>query len=348
DGYLKISEPAVINNPDSLPLPATHLVKNSFYRRKQQGSVVIMASRGCPLRCSYCAVSADSGLPYRKRGGASILKEIERAILDENVGFIDFEDENLTIDRAWFMELIAGISDLRKLRDFELRAMNGLYPPALDKSMIVAMRAAGFRTLNLAVGSFDKQQLKQFRRPDVGNAHGLVLELCQKHGLDAVSYLIAGAPGQCAETSLNDLLRLARQNTIAGLSVFYPAPGSLDYKRAADLGILPPHLSLMRSSTLPLNHTTSRLEAVTLLRLSRIINFIKSLEQDQIPMPAPRSFCDFEMPAQAERLERGLLLLGWFLGDGIIRGITPEGEVFEHPTALELTRKFIRAAAAHF
>ena len=348
DGSLKIAEPAVINDPDSLPLPATHLVKNSFYRRKQQGSVVIMASRGCPLRCSYCAVSADSGLPYRKRGVASILKEIERAILDENVGFIDFEDENLTIDRAWFMELIAGITDLRKMRDFELRAMNGLYPLALDESMIIAMRDAGFRTLNLAVGSFDKQQLKQFRRPDVGQAHGRVLELCQKHGLDAVSYIIAGAPGQCAETTLNDLLRLARQNTIAGLSVFYPAPGSLDYKRAAELGILPPHLSLMRSSTLPLNHTTSRLEAVTLLRLSRIINFIKSLEQDQIPMPAPRSFCDFKMPAQAERLERGLLLLGWFLGDGIIRGITPEGEVFEHPTTLELTRKFIRAAAFHF
>ncbi|MEA3333957.1 MAG: radical SAM protein [Pseudomonadota bacterium] len=344
DGTLQIGEPAVINNPDASPLPATHLLKNSFYRRKQQGSAVIMASRGCPLRCSYCAVSADSGLPYRKRGVASVLSEIERAVLVENVGFIDFEDENLTIDRAWFMELIAGISALRKRHDFELRAMNGLYPPALDEALIVAMRDAGFRTLNLAVGSFDRLQLKRFRRPDVGRAHDQALKLCRKHGLDAVSYLIAGAPEQYAETTLNDLLRLVRQNSIIGLSIFYPAPGSLDYQRSADLGILPQHHSLMRSSALPLNHATSRLETVTLLRLSRIINFIKFLQKEQIVLPGARPFCNVTLAAgqdPAERIERGVLLLSWFFDDGIIRGVTPEGEVYEHPTALELTLKFI-------
>ncbi len=342
DGSLKIAEPAVIDAPDALPLPATHLVKSSFYQRKQQGSAVIMASRGCPLCCSYCAVSADTGLPYRKRGVASVLREIERAVGAENVGFIDFEDENLTLDRVWFMDLIAGISELRKMRNFELRAMNGLYPPSLDEAMIVAMRDAGFKTLNLAVGSFDSKQLKQFRRPDVGRAHARVLQLCQKHRLEAVSYIIAGAPGQQAETSLDDLLRLARQNTIAGLSVFYPAPGSLDYSRAADLGLLPLHLSLMRSSALPLNHTTSRLESVTLLRLSRIINFIKSLQKEQVTLPSPEPFCDLDLSAYSERHERGLLLLSWFFNDGVIRGITPEGEVYEHPTALVLTRKFLR------
>ncbi|MCD6429800.1 MAG: B12-binding domain-containing radical SAM protein [Deltaproteobacteria bacterium] len=342
DGSLHISEPAVITDLDSRPLPATSLLKRSFYMRKQRGSAVIMASRGCPLRCSYCAVSADSGLPYRKRCVASVLREIERAVSCENVGFVDFEDENLTIDRPWFMDLIGGISTLRKGRDFELRAMNGLYPPALDETMIVAMRDAGFQTLNLAVGSFDSGQLKQFRRPDVGRAHDRVLKLCQKYDLEAVSYLIAGAPGQQAETSLNDLLRLARQKTIVGLSVFYPAPGSLDYSRAVDLGILPSNLSLMRSSALPISHTTSRLETVTLLRLSRIINFIKFLQKDHVELPAPQPFCDHDLSAYLERTERGLLLLSWFLDDGVIRGITHDGEVYEHPTALNLTRKFLQ------
>lgn len=342
DGTLHISDPSVIKDPDSRPLPATKLLKNSFYRRKQQGSAVIMASRGCPLRCSYCAVSADSGLPYRKRGVASVLNEIERAVCQENVGFIDFEDENLTIDRAWFMELIKGIFALRQGRDFELRAMNGLYPPSLDEAMILAMREAGFRTLNLAVGSFDPEQLKQFRRPDVGRAHDRVLKLCRKHGLEAVSYVIAGAPGQFAETTLNDLLRLVRQDTVVGLSIFYPAPGSLDYQRAVELEILPDHFSLMRSSAFPLDHTTSRLESVTLLRLSRIINFIKLLQKEGFALPAPRSFAEVDLSAYPGRRERGLLLLSWFLDDGVIRGITFEGEIYTHQTALELTGKFLR------
>jgi len=123
-----------------------------------------------------------------------VLLEIRRAVIDNDVGFIDFEDENLTIDRAWFMDLIAGISSLRQERDFELRAMNGLYPPSLDETMIIAMAGAGFQTLNLAVGSFDSRQLKQFRRPDVVHTHDQALKLCKKHGLDAVSYIIADAP----------------------------------------------------------------------------------------------------------------------------------------------------------
>jgi radical SAM superfamily enzyme YgiQ (UPF0313 family) len=342
DGSLHIAKPAVISKLDSRPLPAAQLLKQSFYQRKKRGSAVIMASRGCPLRCSYCAVSADSGLPYRRRSVTSVLREIDLAVSRDNVGFIDFEDENLTINRSWFMDLLTGISALRKKWDFELRAMNGLYPPSLDETIIIAMREAGFLTLNLAVGSFDSRQLKQFRRQDVGKAHDRLLELCKKHGLNAVSYIIAGAPGQKSETSLNDLLRLGRQNTIVGLSVFYPAPGSLDYKRAADFGILPPHLSLMRSSALPLSHTTNRGEVATLLRLSRIINFIKSLQKDQISLPAPKAFCNPDLSACTERMERGLLLLGWFFDDGVIRGITPEGEVYEHPTALDLARKFLR------
>ncbi len=342
DDSLHITEPAVISNLDSRPLPATHLLKQSFYMRKKRGTAVIMASRGCPLHCSYCAVSADSGLPYRKRGVASVLQEITRAVIDNDVGFIDFEDENLTIDRSWFMDLIAGISALRQERNFELRAMNGLYPPSLDETMIIAMAKAGFQTLNLAVGSFDGRQLKQFRRPDVGQAHDRTLELCKKHGLDAVSYIIAGAPGQKAESTLHDLLHLERQNTIVGLSVFYPAPGSLDYSRAAALGVLPPHLSLMRSSALPLNQMMNRGKTATLLRLSRIINFIKSLQEDRIALPAPKPFYNLDLSTYSEREERGLLLLSWFFYDGVIRGITPEGKVYEHPTALDLTRKFLQ------
>ena len=68
---------------------ASHLLKQSFYRRKQHGSAVIMASRGCPLRCSYCAVSADCGLPFRKRDVATTLSEIEQAVTTDDVGFID-------------------------------------------------------------------------------------------------------------------------------------------------------------------------------------------------------------------------------------------------------------------
>jgi len=350
DGSLSVSEPAVVDVGGGFRPPASHLLKRSFYQRNHKDSVVVMASRGCPLRCSYCAVSSDSGLPYRKRSVKSILGEIEQALDDGDVGLIDFEDENLTIDRKWFMELILGIAVLRQGCDFELRAMNGLYPPALDEEIVAAMKKAGFKELNLAVGTFDRMQLERFRRPDVSRAYAQVLQLCRKYELEAVSYIIAGAPGQTALTTLDDLLKLSRLNTIIGLSVFYPAPGSLDFQRAADLKILPEQLTLMRSSAIPLSHTTTRDESITLLRLSRIINFIKLLRKNRIEIPHCLGFSekiDFSggfaagLPDISTRNEQGITILQKFFADGIIRGLTPEGELYEHPTVLDLTRRFI-------
>ena len=102
--------------------------------------------------------------------------------------------------------------------------------------------------------------------------------MADKHGMETVSYIIAGAPGQKLEDSLNDLVYLAGKKTLVGLSVFYPAPGSVDYNICREKNLLPEHFSLMRSSALPICDTTSRLSLVTLLRLTRILNFMKSIQ----------------------------------------------------------------------
>ena len=337
DGTLRISPPAVVKDPAALPAPAGHHLARKFYRRRGRGAIVVMASRGCPLSCSYCAVNRFSWQTYRRRPVVAVLREIALELQRDTIGFIDFEDENLSLDRSWFAELLAGLEKLRRGRDFEVRAMNGLFPPSLDRELVGRMAAAGFKTLNLAVGTFEHRQLERFRRPDVGPALFRVLDWCRETGLEAVSYLIAAAPGQSAAATLDDLFILARQPTIIGLSLFYPAPGSLDYERVRKLGLLPEQFSLLRSSALPVAHRTSRLEAVTLLRLSRMINFCKKLECEGVALPPAVPFPGVVAGAAGGggdygvRLETGRQLLGWFLADGRIRGRTPAGEVYEHP-----------------
>ncbi|MDY6831711.1 MAG: radical SAM protein [Thermodesulfobacteriota bacterium] len=340
DATLHISPPAVVENLNAMPLPAVHLVDQAFYTRRKRGSAVVTASRGCPLACSYCAVGNQT-VPFRKRGIPSVAAEIEQAVTHYNAGFIDFEDENLTMDRAWFMELLNVVGPLARDREVELRAMNGLFPPSLDEAMVAAMKAAGFKTLNLSVGSFSSDQQRRFNRPDVGRAHDRAVSWCEKHGLEAVSYIIAGAPDQAPETTINDLVHLLGLPTLAGLSVFYPAPGSRDFEHAAEQGLLPAHLCLMRSSALPLSHATSRTDAVTLLRLSRIVNFIKALEKNHLPLPKPAPVTDERMAACETRIEKGVLLLAGFFHDAKIRGVTRTGRVYEHIVSMDLTRRFL-------
>jgi len=43
-----------------------------------------------------------------------------------------------------------------------------------------------------------------------------------------------------------------------------------------------------------------------------------------------------------DRMETGIKLLQMFLKDGKIRGITPDGDIFEHRISSELSKKFIQ------
>jgi len=340
DGTLHISEPAMMEDLDHYPLPAMHLVKHSFYRRGRQGSAVIVSSRGCPMKCTYCSLGS-SALKYRRRCVESVLCEIENAITRYDTGFIDFEDENLSLDRKWFLKLLNEIRIRFREYRLELRAMNGLFPPSLDEEMIQKMKDAGFKTLNLSLGSTSPAQLRKFQRPDVREAVEKVILLSGKYDLEVVCYVIAGAPDQNAEDSLADILYLARKKVLAGISVFYPSPGSADFELSEKAGILPDHFSMMRSSALPLSHTTSRLESVTILRLGRIVNFMKSLTDRGMAISEPSPFRKGDITDISDRRKIGKELLGWFLHDGKIRGVTPDGKVFEHNISTELTKAFI-------
>ena len=344
DGTIQSNPPARMQNLDDYPLPAAGLINQKFYSRKNGASAVIVASRGCPLKCSYCSFGNQPDLSYRIKRVDTVIREIERFADQNNTGFIDFEDENLSLDRRWFLRLLNEISDRFGQARFELRAMNGLYPPSLDEEVVGAMKTAGFKTLNLSLGSTGKQQLNQFNRADVSSAFDRTLKLAERYELSAVGYVICAAPFQRVGDSVADLLFLAGRRVLAGVSVFYPAPGSKDFELCEKHGLLPDHFACMRSSALPLSHTTSRKEAATLLRLARILNFMKSLLDAGTPIP-DASAATIRIDDPDNRIEIGKQLLAKFLHDGRIRGVTPRGEIYDHLISASVSREFVEGLA---
>jgi len=340
DGSLNVRPPARLADIDSLPLPSLKQISFARYRRGTRASTVVVTARGCPLGCSYCCMR-HSAYPGCRREVESVLTEIDHGVHRHGVGFIDFEDENLSLDPTWFRQLLQGIKIRFAGCNLELRAMNGLFPPSLDRTVVAAMAEAGFTSLNLSLGSSDRRQLKRFRRPDVRAAFDRALALAEEFNLQAVGYVIAAAPDQKASTSIHDLLFLAERRVLAGLSIFYPAPASPDYERCRQLGLLPRSPACLRSSVLPIDHTTSRTEAATLLRLSRILNFMKSLVDQGIGVPKPAPPPAKPALDPGDRRAAGIKLLQWFLHDGNIRGLAPDGDVYLHLVAPRLTRAFL-------
>jgi len=345
DGGLQISEPALCSDPDRLPVPAFNLIRRKFYQRWGRDCLVIAATRGCPLACSYCATGRHSWMGFRKRSVAAVLREIRTAACGRQVGFIDFEDENLTMGRRWFLELMGGIREIFGETLPELRAMNGLFPPSLNAEVIRAMAKSGFKTLNLSLGSSDPGQLKRFNRPDVRTDFDRALALSGEEGLSAVGYIIVGAPDQDPMQSVDDLLFLGRRRVLAGVSVFYPAPGSADYARCRDLGLLPESFAGMRATALPIHQRTSRTDAATLLRLGRILNFMKRMRENGIRIPRPAALGPRVDP-DLDRQQVGLQLLAAFLLDGGIRGVEADGRVYDHRVSADLCRRFLDGLAS--
>jgi hypothetical protein len=355
-GKFFIRSPAVLANLDEVPLPAIELIDNGFYGRRKRPGVVIAAGRGCPLECSYCSIGCSSWCGFRMKSVRRVIEEMKNAVFGVGARFIDFEDENISCRREWFVDLLNEIMLQFQGCGLELRAMNGLFPPTLNEEVICAMKAAGFTALNLSLCTTCREQLKRFRRPDVRVEFERSLLWAKKYGLDAVAYIIVGAPGQDPKDSVADLLYLADKSAIAGVSVFYPAPGSSDFEKCAAQNLLPPTLSQMRSSALPISDTSTRKDSITILRLGRILNFFKSLdlaEREEVPglaqKPAVEALPEKIQVSEAaynvdthkaKRRAIGKTLLGIFLRDGVICGVSPEGNLFRHTASDALCREF--------
>ncbi len=340
DGRLEKSSPAVAEDLNRLPMPALDLINWRYYQRGGRSSVTVTAARGCPHRCTYCAVNATTYHGYRKRSVASVMDELREANQMSPIGFIDFEDEHLTADRSWFMTLLAALKEEFGGAGIELRAMNGLFAPALDEEMIRHMQQAGFRTINLALITTHPPQLKRFGRPNISTEIDRVIRQAALAGMNSVAYLIVAGPQQTPFTSVQDLLFLAERPVLAGVSVFYPAPGSADYDWCNRRGLLPGQFLQMRSTALPLAHLTSQQESATLLRLGRILNFMKSCLERGQSLPKPSS--PPAVTSETDRQAIGRMLLAAFLADGNIYGVDQQGEVYPHTADPQLCRLFLR------
>lgn len=334
--------PAVVDELDTLPAPAFDLITWRHYQRGGRGSLAMTASRGCPLRCTYCAVNAAGYHGFRQRSVESVIAELKAAYDILPMGFIDFEDEHLGADKGWVLDLLARIREVFGPWQPELRAMNGLYAPHLDESVLENMRRSGFKSLNLALISTAASQLKRFARPDIRPDVDRVLHHARRFAMDCVAYLIVAGPDQDPFASVADLVYLAERRVLAGISVFYPAPGSSDFDWCRRKQLLPDDPMLMRSTALPLAHVTDRDQTITLLRLGRLLNFMKKVIDcgDALPLPdkAPRT-----IDPKTDRMAIGRRLLAAFLQSGIIYGMDTDGRVYRHTIDPSLTRRFLSA-----
>ena len=103
DGKIFFTEQCPVKpDLDALPMPARHLTQKYRYHNTLKEKVaLIMTSRGCPFRCTFCACWKLMNGKYVTRKVDSLIEEIKS--LPSSVRIVCMSDDNTIQDikRAW-------------------------------------------------------------------------------------------------------------------------------------------------------------------------------------------------------------------------------------------------------
>ena len=184
------------------------MARNKFSYNGAERSVSLVTSRGCPYKCSFCSIHIHAGRKYRRYSVKHVLDHIENLTKNHGIHHIHFEDDNLTLDRNRFMELMNGIID-RKLK-FTWDTPNGTFANALDEEMMVLIKKTGCTYLIVAPESGDQWVIDNVigKQPLTLENVTRIFKVAKKIGVDMQAFYIIGFPRETLK-QINTTLKFA-------------------------------------------------------------------------------------------------------------------------------------------
>jgi radical SAM superfamily enzyme YgiQ (UPF0313 family) len=196
---------------------------------------IVMTSRGCAWRCTFCGAEASWGRGYRGQSVPYVLDAIERAVARAPVKMIQIKDDTFTTNRKRVIALCKGIRErnIRFLWSCDTRV------DVLSDELLREMRLAGCERLSLGVESGSQKILDAIDKKITPDEIVHSTELAKKYGIKLRYYMMIGNRGETRETFSETLSFLERarphQYIFACLSVY---PGTRDYDAAVEAGWL--------------------------------------------------------------------------------------------------------------
>jgi radical SAM superfamily enzyme YgiQ (UPF0313 family) len=211
---------------DSLPYPAFDLIGHP-------DQVPIMASRGCPNRCSYCASHLINDC-FRRRDPIKVADEIEHWYTRLKVRHFSFYDDALLVEPS---EMAIPLLEelIRRELPVWFHCPNGLHLRDMTPELGNLMFKAGFKTIRFGFETSDRlRQRSTGGKVDNQELIDAVAHL--KHAGyrgDAIGvYLLCGLPGQTVG-EVTESIRFVKSCGVRPIiAEFSPIPGTGLWKDA--------------------------------------------------------------------------------------------------------------------
>lgn len=222
-----------IEDLDSLPFPARHLVNNNIYRRPDNNKVqaTIKVSRGCPFHCFFCLATPVSGAKVRRRSPENIVAEIRECVEKYNIKNFLFWSDIFNIDKDWTMKLCQAIIDsgLKITWSANTRA------DTADYEMAKMMYKSGCRLVSIGVESGSQYMLEKMGKKITLNDVRRTVKVFKKAKIRIYNYFVIGLPWETEET-VEETIKFAIELNSDFISFYTatPLPGSRFYDYALE------------------------------------------------------------------------------------------------------------------
>ncbi len=238
---------------DDFPPPAFDLIRHPDY-------YIVMTSRGCPFRCTFCATHKISG-PYTRRQPQKVVEEIVEQTRRLRVRDVAFYDDALLLHKTHhFLPIMHSLMEHKRL-NLRFHTPNGLHVRQIDEEVAAVFFRAGFRTIRLSFESVSADRLQDMRNkvtPDDLERAVQHLEAAGYPRKKLEAYVLMGLPEQPLEEVYQSILFVHSLGIQVRLASFSPIPGTVDYQRAVERGLFPADADplLTNKSVYPLYRTT--------------------------------------------------------------------------------------------
>ena len=229
-----------INSPrnpawKNLVKPARELIDLDPYREAWKSahgyfSTSVVASRGCPYRCNWCA-KPISGNKFQLRSAQQVAAEICELKEVYGVEHIWFGDDIFALNTHWVKQFADEVQARDCALPFKIQSRADL----MSEETVASLKRAGCAEVWMGVESGSQKVLdsmdKALRVSEVEAARARLREA----GIRACYFLQFGYPGEQWEDILQTiaLVRNTRPDDV-GISVSYPLPGTAFFDRVQE------------------------------------------------------------------------------------------------------------------
>ncbi len=201
-----------IEDLDTLPFPARHLVDMSMYGRRQMffncfPLDVVSTSRGCPFDCHFC--SSDRYMfyrTYRFRSAKNVVDEIELMIEKYGSKGLYFREDIFTVDKKRLFE----VCDEMKRRKIDVPWLCESRIDTVSKEKLKKMKSAGCQAVWFGVESGSQKVLDYINKGITISQIEDAFRNCKELGITTGAAFVIGFPIDTVE-DVNKSLELARK-----------------------------------------------------------------------------------------------------------------------------------------